>query len=189
MKKILPIIAFVLLTVLGQTFAQVKVGYASAEAVLGQLPEAKTIDAELKAYSAQLSKEMETKQKEFETKYQDYVKNNQTMAVVVREQREKELQTMNQSLQEFQQKAQQDLEKKRGDLLTPVFEKIQKAIDEISKAENFDFVFSTDASGVPILLFAKEEHNITNKVITKLGGTPIPATKPTTTNTTPEKKN
>ncbi len=191
MKKILPIIAFVLLIAVGQTFAQVKVGYASAEAVLGQLPVAKTIEAELKAYSAQLAKEMETKQKEFEGKYQDYVKNNATMPVVVKEQREKELQTLNQNLQEFQQKAQQDLEKKRGDLLTPVFGKIQTALDEVSKAEGFDFVFSTDASGVPILLFAKEEHNLTNKVIIKLGGTPIPATpvKPAPTTTTPEKKN
>lgn len=173
MKKLFTLFTFALLISTSSAFAQVKVGYTSAEAILQQLPEAKTIDAELTAYGTQLRKEMETKQKEFETKYQDYVKNSQTMAVVVREQREKELQTMNQSLQEFQQKAQQDIQKKQQDLLAPVYDKIQKAIDEIAKAENFDFILSTDVSGAPILLHAKEEHNITNKVITKLGGTPI----------------
>lgn len=186
MKRLLTFFVFMMVISLGQVSAQMKVGYTSADAVLGQLPEAKTIEAELKAYSAQLSKELETKQKEFEVKYQAYIKEEKTLAPVVLEQRQKELQTLNQSLQEFQQKAQQDVQKKQQDLLAPVFDKIQKAIDEIAKAENFDFVLSTDASGVPILLFAKEEHNLTNKVITKLGGTPIPVTKPTTTT---EKKN
>ncbi len=188
MKKTLTLVALIMVISLGQASAQMKVGYASADAILGQLPAAKTIEAELKAYSAQLSKELENKQKEFETKYQAYQKEEKTLPPVVLEQRQKELQTLNQSLQEFQQKAQQDVQKKQQDLLAPVFDKIQKAIDEISKAENFDFVLSTDASGVPILLFAKEEHNLTNKVITKLGGTPIPAATPAPT-TIPEKKN
>lgn len=175
MKKILTLTLLMMVISLGQGFAQ-KLGYTSAEAVLGQLPEAKTIEAELKAYSAQLTKEIESKQKEFQTKYQDYVANSAKMAPVVREQREKELQTLKQSMDEFQQKAQEGYQKKQQELLAPVFDKIQKAIDEISKAENYDIIFSTDASGVPILLFAKEEHNITNKVITKLGGTPLVVT-------------
>jgi outer membrane protein len=174
MKKLFSIAAFVVLVALGQTFAQ-KVGYTSAEAILQQLPEAKTIDAELTAYGAQLKKELENKQKEFQTKLSAYQTEADKLAPVVKEQREKELQGLQQTYQEFQQKAQEGMQKKQQDLVTPVYEKIQKAIDEIAKAENFDFVFSTDASGVPILLFAKEEHNLTNKVITKLGGTPIPA--------------
>jgi len=172
MKKLFAFAVFMMVISLGQNFAQ-KLGYTSAEAVLGQLPEAKTIEAELKAYTAQLTKEIESKQKEFQTKYQDYAANSTKMAVVVREQREKELQSLKESMDDFQKKAQESYQKKQQDLLTPVFDKIQKAIDEISKAETFDFIFNTDASGVPILLFAKEEHNITNKVIIKLGGTPI----------------
>lgn len=175
MKKILTLTLLMMVISLGQNFAQ-KLGYTSAEAVLGQLPDAKIIEAELKAYSAQLTKEIESKQKEFQTKYQDYATNSKNMAVVVREQREKELQALKQGMDEFQQKAQEGYQKKQQELLSPVFEKIQKAVDEIAKAEGFDFIFSTDASGVPILLFAKEEHNITNKVITKLGGTPLPVT-------------
>jgi outer membrane protein len=173
--KFLSVLAFVLITFVNKGFAQ-KIGYTNAETVLMQLPEAKTIEAEMKAFSAQLGKELENKQKEFQTKYQTYVAEAEKLAVVVREQREKELQTMNQSLQEFQQKAEQEVQKKQQTLLSPVFDKIQKAIDEIAKAENFDMIISTDASGAPILLYAKEEHNITNKVITKLGGTPLPTT-------------
>lgn len=180
MKKLFTFVAFALVLMSGQAFAQIKVGYTNADVILSQLPEAKTIEAELKAYNAQLSKELDTKQAEFEKKYKEYAEGVQkgTFTPVIREAKEKELQSLQQNLQEFQQKAQADSQKKQQDLLAPVFDKIQKAIDEIAKAENFDFVFSTDvAGGAPILLFAKEEHNITNKVITKLGGTPIPADK------------
>ncbi|MCU0390321.1 MAG: OmpH family outer membrane protein [Thermoflexibacter sp.] len=180
MRKVFTLMAFAIILMCGQqAFAQLKIGYTNADVVLSQLPEAKTIEAELKAYNAQLSKELETKQAEFERKYKEYAAAVQagTMTPVIREAKEKELQTLQQNLQEFQQKAQADSQKKQQDLLAPVFDKIQKAIDDIAKAENFDFVFSTDvAGGAPILLFAKEEHNITNKVIVKLGGTPLPAT-------------
>jgi outer membrane protein len=163
----------------GQSFAQLKIGYTSAETILVQLPEAKTIEAELKAFSAQLAKEVENKQKELQTKYTQYTEGVKTgtMTQLVRETKEKELQTLQQNLQEFQQKAQEEVQKKQQALLSPVFDKIQKAIDEISKAENYDLILSTDVNGsAPILLYAKEEYNITNKVITKLGGTPLPTT-------------
>lgn len=178
MKKFFGVLVIALFAFVGQSLAQIKIGYTSAETILVQLPEAKTIEAELKAFSAQLGKELENKQKEFEAKvkvYQDAVKAG-TLTQIVKESKEKELQSLQQNLQEFQQKAQEEVQKKQQALLAPVFDKIQKAIDEIAKAENYDLILSTDASGAPILLYAKEEHNITNKVITKLGGTPLPAT-------------
>ena len=176
--KFLSVLAIVFVAFVNQGLAQ-KIGYTNAETVLMQLPEAKTIEAEMKAFSAQLGKELENKQKEFDTKLKDYqaIVKTGTITPVVQEAKEKELQTLQQNYQEFQQKAEQEVQKKQQALLAPVFDKIQKAIDEIAKTENFDMIISTDVSGgAPILLYAKEEHNITNKVITKLGGTPLPTT-------------
>ena len=160
-----------------------KVGYTSADAILSALPEAKTIEAEMKAYQAQIGKEFESKQKELQEKYEKYLKEAQTLAPVVREQREKEIQSLQNNMQEFEQKAQRDIQQKQQTLLAPVYDKIQNAIDEVAKADGYDYILSSDASGFPIILFAKEDHNITNKVITKLGGTPISneASKTTTT--------
>ncbi|MCS6968538.1 MAG: OmpH family outer membrane protein [Cytophagales bacterium] len=153
--------------------AQIKIGFTNPDAILSALPEAKTIEAELKTYQNQLANELQNKQKEFQTKLEAYQKNVNDLAPAIRESRERELQNLSQALQDFQEKAQADMQMKQAQLLQPVYEKIQKAIDELAKAENFDYIFVSDAGQMPIILFAKEEYDITNKIIAKLGGTPI----------------
>jgi outer membrane protein len=176
MKKnfvVILVAIFVLLS--SAAFAQIKVGYTNADDILSALPEAKTIEAELKTYSTQIQTELEKKQQDLQKKYQEYLAAVQTgnMAPSIRESKEKELQSLQQSLQEFQEKAQQDVQAKQQALLTPVYDKIQNAIDEIAKAENYDFILTSGAGSVPIILFAKDEYDVTNKVIVKLGGKPI----------------
>lgn len=180
MKKVILTLCMVAMIAVAETQAQtatLKIGYTSADAILGALPEAKKIETDLKAFQGQLVGEGQKMQEELKKKYADYQANADKWAPSIRETKEKELQTMQQSLQEYEQKVGQDIEKKRSELLQPVYNKIQGGIDEIAKAEGFTFILSSDASGFPILLFAGEvarkELDITNKVIIKLGGTPL----------------
>lgn len=165
--------AFGLMLCAGYSKAQIKIGYTNPDLILSALPEAKTIEAELKTYGTQLENELQNKRKELQTKFENYQKNINDMTPAIRESREKELQTLNQALQEFQERAQNDIQMKQAQLLQPVYEKIQKAIDELAKAENYDYIIVADAGQMPIILYAKEEYDITNKIIVKLGGTPI----------------
>ncbi len=158
--------------------AQMKIGYTNPDVILAALPEAKTIETELKTYGTQLENEMQNKRKELQTKFENYQKNVNDMTPAIRESREKEIQTLNQALQEFQEKAQNDMQVKQAQLLQPVYEKIQKAIDDLAKAENYDYILVADAGQMPIILYAKEEYDITNKIITKLGGKPIAKEEP-----------
>jgi outer membrane protein len=162
----------------GHSKAQMKIGYTNPDVILAALPEAKTIETELKTYGTQLENEMQNKRKELQTKFENYQKNVNDMTPAIRESREKEIQTLNQALQEFQEKAQNDMQVKQAQLLQPVYEKIQKAIDDLAKAENYDYILVADAGQMPIILYAKEEYDITNKIITKLGGTPIKKEEP-----------
>lgn len=188
-KSILAVIMTIMLFSANQLFAQTapKIGYTNADAILSALPEAKTIEAELKAYQTQLSNQLNTMKKDFETKFAAYQKEAQNLAPTIREARERELQSLNQQMQEFEEKASADLQKKNLTLLEPVYDKIQKAIDEVAKAEGFTFILSSDASGFPIILYANEESNITNKVIVKLGGT-VPAANTANKGTTTGKQ-
>ncbi len=158
----------------------VKPAYVSVDEVLAALPEAKTIESELKSYKTQLEAQAKSMGDEFEKKFKDYQAKMNDLAPPVREAKEKELQGLRQSMSEFEEKAQADLQKKQQALLQPVYDKIQKAIDEIAKAEHYSHVFSPNVSGFPVLLYAAEEFNITNKVILKLGGT-VPPKQPVTT--------
>lgn len=93
----------------------------------------------------------------------------ETMNETVRNDKQAELQELQNSIQKFQQEAQQSLQAKQVELLKPAYEKIQKTIDEVAKENGFTHVFSNDASGVPILLFASEENDISNLVLAKIG--------------------
>jgi outer membrane protein len=182
------IVAFIICLnfVANLSFAQhtaVKIGYTNADEILSALPEAKTINSELTSYKTQLETQFKSMEEDLKKKYQDYMAKAPSLAPAVKESKEKELQTLQQNMKDFEEKAQSDLQKKQQTLLQPVYEKIQKAIEELAKAEHFTHIFSSDVSGYPILLFGVEEYDITNKIIVKLGGT-VPTKQPATTPTT-----
>ena len=148
---------------------ELKIGYASAEYILSLLPEAKQIEAELKAYETQLQNQMQAKYTELQTKFEDYQRNQASYNDVIRADKEAELQNMQQSLQEFQVNAEQSMNKKRNSLLSPAVEKIGNAIQDVAEENNFAFIFSIGTPGLDVLLYGKEEYNVDNLVLAKLG--------------------
>lgn len=153
-----------------------KIGYTNAEYILSNMPEAKQIEADLKDYEQQLSTQLESKSKDFQAKYAEYQRTAENMIPEVRADKERELQGLNESIQKFQQDAQVSLQRKSGELLQPAFDKIQKAIDAVSKANGYTHVFNSGQpeAGLNILLYAREEDNISNLVLKELGIEPPP---------------
>lgn len=175
-----------------QSNAQVKIGYTNVDVILGQLPETKTVEAELKTRKDQYDASYKQKVTDFQTKLQAYEKGAATMSDVIKADKEKELQAAQANIEEFQKSAQDDLQKKQNQLLAPILQKIQTAIDAVSKENTYTHVFNIDAGQgtTPILLYATEESNITNLVLKKLGVDPAKAAAPaaaTTPATVPKK--
>jgi len=71
-----------------------------------------------------------------------------------------------QQIMAFEQESQQKILAKSEELLGPIRDKVQKAIDDVAKEHNFAYVFD-NSSG--FILYADESVNITPKVKTKLG--------------------
>lgn len=149
--------------------AQLKIGYTNVEYVLSLMPEAKQIESELGSFEKQLSTRLESKYKDYQTKLAEYQQNGQTMAEEVRADVENELLSMQQSIQQFEADAQNKLLNKRTELLQPAFEKIGVAIEDVSKESGYTHVFNMTAGGQSILLYAREEDNVTELVLRKLG--------------------
>lgn len=195
MKIKLFLAALVAVMFLGfQSNAQVKIGYTNVDVILGQLPETKTVEAELKTRKDQYDASYKQKVTDFQTKLQAYEKGAATMSDVIKADKEKELQTAQASIEEFQKSAQDDLQKKQNQLLAPILQKIQTGIDAVAKEAAYTHVFNIDAGQgtTPILLYATEESNITNLVLKKLGVEPakaaaVPATPAATTPVAPKK--
>lgn len=182
MKKLLiAVSAFVFSAVVAQ--AQVKIGYTNVDVILSQMPETKTIENELKTRKDQYDAQYKQKVADFQTKYQAYEKGAAAMSEIIRADKEKELQSAEQAIGEFQKTAQEDLAKKQNTMLGPVLTKIQGAIDAVAKENNYTHVFNIDAGQgtTPILLYATEQSNISDLVLKKLGITPKPAAAPAAT--------
>lgn len=200
MNKIRLALAAALLTFTTATSAlaqaPLKIGYTSVEYVLSQMPESKQIESQLKTYSSQLESQLKTKYDEFQTKGEAYQKGAATMTDVVRADKEKELQNLQQSIQEFQRNADQSLQQKQQTLLKPALDKLQKAIDDVANENGYTYVLNSDGA-TPTLLHGPKDGDISDLVLKKMGVTPTAAapapgdvaTKPavTTPATTPAK--
>ncbi len=165
-----------------------KIGYTNVEYILLQLPESKQIESQLKDHSTQLENQLKTKYSEYETKLQAYEKGAATMDATIREDKEKELMGLNNSIQEFQRNAQMSLQQKEKSLVDPIITKIDKAIKDVAKENGYTYVISNQA-----LLAGPEDGDISPLVLKKLGVDPAkvqqtpepaaatPAAKPATT--------
>jgi outer membrane protein len=163
-----------------QAQAPLKIGFTSVEYVLSQMPESKQIESDLKAYGTQLEAQLKSKQSAFSTKLEDYQKKSGTMTPVVKADTEKELQTMQQGLQEFQQTAQQSMQQKQQTLLRPVLDKIQKNIDAVATEQGYTYILNSDSGSNPILLHGPKDGDVSDVILKKMGITPTaPTSAPT----------
>ena len=155
-----------------QAQAPLKIGYTDVQYVLSQMTESKQIESELKTYNDQLAAQLKSKSSEFETKVKDYQQKSGTMTEVVKADTEKELQRLQQSIQEFQRTAEQSLQQKQQTLLKPALDKLQKNIDLVADENGFTYVFNSDGGGSPLLLHAPKDGDISDLVLKKMGITP-----------------
>ncbi len=148
MKKTLKLaLAAVLMLGSSSLFAQ-KFGRINTQEIIMSMPETKTMQTNMEAFGKELQDNIETMNVEFNTKFQDYQKNLNTYTDTVREMKERELQDLQGRIREFQERAQQDYQKKSDELLSPIIQKAKEAIDKVSVAGGYMFVFDTSTGSL-----------------------------------------
>lgn len=171
--KIKLFISILAITMFAQVNAQnLKIGYTNAEYILSLLPEAKQIEAELRAYETQLQNQLQAKYKELQAKIADYQANETKFNDLIKADKQTEISNMQQSLQDFSSQAENSLMNKRNQLLQPAVEKIGTAIENVAKENGYAYIFSAGSPGFDVLLYAREEDDVSNLVLKKLGVTP-----------------
>ena len=158
---------FILLT--GLTNGQLKIGYVDSDSIMDKFPDAQDarqkLDAFIKDWQAELTK-LETSWK---TKYDDYEKRKLIMTDQTRAETESELIKLEQKIGDYREKkfgTNGELFQKQDEIMKPVQNKVFTAIKDVAKDEDLDFIF--DRSGDVMLLFAKDEHDVTALVLEKL---------------------
>ncbi|TVQ09174.1 MAG: OmpH family outer membrane protein [Bacteroidetes bacterium] len=147
-------------------FSQVKLGHINTNELLQQMPGRETATKELEKYAGELESTFTAMQREFQTKYQDYLEKQETFSQLIRQSKERELESLQQRIMEFQESAQEDLMQKENQLLRPIIEKARKAIEDVARENGFTYVFDTSMG---VLLYSEPSDNIMDKVKAKIG--------------------
>ena len=122
-----------------------KFGHVNTQEVFAQMPEVAQVKQKMDTIQGQYEAQLASMNEEFQKKMQDYQSQEATMADAVKQIRQQELQEMNQRIQLFYQTAEQDIQKKQQELLTPVHEKMVKAIKAVGDREGYTYIFDSAA--------------------------------------------
>ncbi len=146
-----------------------KFGHLNSDELIALMPQTQTARQQLQAFQASLQNDLKLMETEFQTMYTDFLqksKSNSFASETQKNTQQKNLEDMQNRIVDFQENAQQELGKKEVELLQPVLEKAQKAIDEVAAENGFTYILDTSKGAV---LFAQESLDILPLVKAKLG--------------------
>jgi len=163
MKKLVLFAVFGLLTL--SSSAQ-KFGHINSQELLSLMPERKTAETSLQDYAKGLENQLISMQTEYQSMIENYQNNESSYDDLTKQDKIAEIQGLEQRLTTFQQSAQASLQEKEQELLRPILESAQNAIDIVAKKEKYTYILDS-SSGV--LLYSKESEDILEKVKDELG--------------------
>ena len=150
----------------------VKIGYADIDYILSEMPDTKQIESDLKVHETQLQNQYQAKVQDYQAKLEQYQQGASTMTDLIRTDKERELTQLQQNIQIFQQDAQLDLQKKTAELFQPIYKKIEEAINTVASESGYTFILSARIGSIDVVLYAKEENDVSDLVLSKMGITP-----------------
>ena len=143
-----------------------KFGYVNTAAILSEMPEVKQAEVDIQNYEAQLKKKAEAKVKELQDKYAPIQERMAAGDMSPKEQQDVQLkfQQDQTELAKMEQEMVGQIQKKRQDVLQPIYDKINKAISTVAKENGFTMIFDQ-----AVLLYSEETADVGNLVKAKLG--------------------
>lgn len=147
--------------------AQVKLAHVNTADILEVMPERTKIEKDLEKYYNDLEQQLQTMGQEYQKKVQDYQANESTMSNLVKQSKEKEIVDLQNRITQFQANAEGDFAKKREQLIAPLLEKIQNAINAVGKEKGYTYII--DLATGACVYYGTDAVDVTPAVKAKLG--------------------
>lgn len=151
--KTLLLIAVFTLGIGGVATAQ-KIGHIDTDLLIKSMPATKAMQAELEKTQKSYKDDIEALGKKFDAKLQKYAAEEKAQTADTNEKRKLEMQQEGARIQQAEQDANQEIQKKYQELMEPILEKAQKAIKEVAAEKGLIYVFNS-APGKGLLIFEK----------------------------------
>ena len=165
MKKI--IVMVLLLLPLGMVAQEMKIAVVKANDIIQQMPEFTEMQNELEKLQNQFQKEMKSFEDDYTRKYQDLMSQQDSLPENIYKVRVQDIQQTQMRMENFQQLATTEIEKKQNELFTPIQDKLQKAIDQVGEENGYTLMLVYNP-GI-ILYMGKSAIDATSQVKAKLG--------------------
>lgn len=144
-----------------------KFGHIDLQALIQVMPERAAAETEFNKFQGELEEIFGEMQKDLQAKMASFEQLGDSASEIKKSAKVAEIQDMQQRVQNYQQTAQQQLQTKQTELLKPVFDKAEKAIEEVAKEKALIYVFDI---GTKVVLYkSNESMDLLPLVKTKLG--------------------
>ena len=142
-----------------------KIGIVDSQKVLSEMPEMKSMQSELDNLAKKYEDTLVQLQKEFQTKYQDFVKEQETMVESIKSRKQQELEDLSKRIQDLNNVAQQDMQKKQVELFAPIQTKLREAINKVGNDGGFTYIMDSSQ----MLYVGNGSEDVTSLLKSKLG--------------------
>lgn len=173
MKKLLLSITLIATTFFGTKALAQKYGHVDAQTILFEMAEMKQAQTEIERYRSEKERELKDMFDRYQQSVTQFQADEKNLTPEIKNSRLRELQEKEQIIQQFQQDAEQKLQQKEVELLTPLREKVLKAIEKVAMTNNYTYIFDASA------LFYAGGEDVGALVRKELGITATPATPAT----------
>lgn len=147
-----------------------KVGYIDTEKILKVIPEYKSAQTQLESLSEQYQSKIESEYSKIEVIYNNYQKQKATMSPQARAQKENEIIEREQTVKQLQMSYfGQDglMQKKSAELLDPIKDKVNAAIEKVASSGGYMILF--DVAAMQGVAYKNVNDDLSPLVIKALG--------------------
>jgi outer membrane protein len=131
-----------------------KFGHIDLQALIQLMPERAVAETNFNKFQSELEEIFGDMQKDLQAKMADFEQLGDSASEIKKSAKVAEIQDMQQRIQNYQQTAQQQLQAKQAELLKPVFDKAETAVNDVAKEKGLLYVFDI---GTKVVLYKSNE--------------------------------
>jgi outer membrane protein len=166
LKKIFILFLFAVVTISAGA-QNLKFGHIDLQALVQVMPERTAAETEFNKFQTDLEEVFGEMQQNYQQKLTELEQLGAEASEVRRNAKISELQELQQRIQNYQMTAQQQLQQKQAELLSPVFDKAETGIEEVAKEQGLMYVF--DIGSQVVLYKSNQSIDILPMVKQKMG--------------------
>ena len=144
-----------------------KFGHINSQELMAIMPERDSAQAVLESFALKLEDQLDAMQVEYNKKLQEYLAERDNLTELIKQAKEQDLNDLQTRIQGFQTSAQTEMQKRQGELMQPIVEKAQNAIQSVARENGFIYIFDVSAGG--LVYFSEESVDILPLVRESLG--------------------